>query len=201
MNTKIATCSILTLAAVLSGATVAKSISGIEGPEPRNQVKYFGEEIILSCTSYFDTKLSKWPPKITWLRKKVSSSEFNLARVSQLDENWFVIPLNKSRTDPHSPKERILHFDRVKYISKIIFPLSTRVEDGDYACVVDEDDEKDSRKTKIFATATVSVISPQKEVSQSSIVPEQSQMLGPFIILALSLVVLISAIFLKFRLN
>jgi len=40
-----------------------------------------------------------------------------------------------------------------------------------------------------------------KKNSESSIVPEQSQMLGPFIILALSLVVLISAIFLKFRLN
>merc|ERR1712037_678531 len=149
--------------------------------------KYFGEEIILSCTSYFDKKLSKWPPKITWLRKN-----------EELDENWFKIPLNQSRTDPHSPKERILHFDRVKYVSKIIFPVSTRVEDGSYACVIDE---KDSRKTEIFATATVSVISPRKESSQTSRVPDDGQMLGPFIILALSLVVLISAIFLKFRLN
>ena len=36
---------------------VARSNTGIEGPKPRNQVKYFGEEIILSCTSYFDDKL------------------------------------------------------------------------------------------------------------------------------------------------
>ncbi|CAG5105802.1 Oidioi.mRNA.OKI2018_I69.chr1.g2466.t1.cds [Oikopleura dioica] len=195
MNKKTHACFFLTV--FLLESTVARSIIGIEGPKPRNQVKYFGEEIILSCTSYFDDKFTKWPPKITWLRKFSSDEsqlKFKRWEHSQIEEEWFIIPLNQSRIDnPHSPKERIIHFDRFKYISKIIFPLSTQVEDGSYACVIDD--------SEILATATVSVISPRKDSSLTSTAPDEGRMLGPYIILALSLVVLISAIFLKFRLK